>query len=117
MNISRNWKGLDSSADEGQKTLLDMGWLTVTVKRVEDNNRNVGITAELDDDIITFTIKARIDPLENKQGTRYWIGLVELEMLPMMQKKDHWLVQKPNNTIEEYTVKSINADEIILEKL
>lgn len=117
MGIARNWIGLNTSPTEGQKDILEIGWQAVMVKRTNDDNRNVGITAELDEDTIIFEIKARIDPLSGNEETKYWVGLVEAHILPMVKRNDHWLTQKPNKEVQQYRVVSINADEILLEKV
>lgn len=113
----RNWKGTDNVPTTGQQIIHSTGWLNVTVKRASDENRNVGVTAELDTDETATTIKARIDPLEGNQDTQAWIGLVEPVILPTVQKGDQWLTEKPNEGIQRYKVTDINADEILLEKM
>ena len=115
--LGRAWRGTDTVPEEGQKQIHELGWENVTVKRTSDNNRNVGVTAELDSEEEVFTIKGRIDPLESKQKTKQWVGLVEEHILPMMMKGDRWYTQKPNEKVQGYKVVSIDGDEIILERL
>lgn len=115
--LGRTWVHAKDVPDEGQKQIHEMGWENVTVKRSSDSNRNVGVTAELDTEEEVFTIKGRIDPLNNKLETKHWIGLVEPHILPMMMKGDRWYTEKPNQKVQGYKVISISGDEIILEKL
>jgi predicted amino acid dehydrogenase len=118
MGAVRNWKGVTTSPDEGQDIIHGSGWQNITVKRtITHQSRNVGVDTEMNDTEEVFSIKARIDPLERKLKTQSWIGLVELHILPMMKKGDHWQVEKPDRQVDEYRVETINGDEIILEKL
>lgn len=114
MNTLRNWKTTDNNANQGQGILHTVGWVPVMVKRANDESRSVGVLSELDDELITFDIRARIDPMESKEGTKRWLGLVETHLIPMMSKGDHWLAQQPDGRILEYLVKDINGDEIEL---
>lgn len=117
MTLIRNWQGLDQSPTEGQKTIHEIGWKRVLVKRTDDFRQDVGTGSELTDDTDTFEIKARIDPMTATENGKTWIGLVEPHILPLMRKGDRWFTEKPTgNQIQVYRVMSIDADEVILDR-
>lgn len=116
MSLARDWRGTDNYHKQGQKSILEIGWTSVQVKRIVDTNRHVGTYAELNSEDDFFIIKARIDPMSSLNEKK-WIGKVEDHILPMMRKNDRWYVQKPNQAIEAYKVESIDSDEIILERI
>lgn len=112
----REWHGLNNNQTTGQKILHEIGWQPVMVKRMVDSSENVGIDSEYTPEVITFEIKARIDPMGGKDFKENYIALVEDHIRPMMKVYDVWLIQAPDNTINEFKVLNITKDEIILEK-
>jgi hypothetical protein len=115
MSLIRNWTGTQGTPDSNKQTILETGWKRVLIKRTSTISQKIGSSYELDEEDITFEIKARID---QRTDSDTWIGLVEPHILPLMSKGDKWYTEKPNALdIQAYKVESIHADEINLVSL
>lgn len=110
MSYVRNWRGT-TEPPNALESIHNLTWQPIMVRRSGDENRNVGVTAELDDNTTLFEIKAKLTRATDGKENSF-IAIVEAHILPMMMINDNWL----DNTAKEYTVKSISKGIIILDE-